>query len=331
MPLKMSRKFGRMLPVLGVLASFPLLLPLFAHAQARYSERTVHLVVPFSPGGATDNATRLLANELAAALGTPVVVDNRPGANGSIAAEVVATSAPDGTTIFAATNSPMAANPFLYKKLPYDAVKDFVPIARVALVPYVMIASPELKANNLAELLALARKEPGKLSYASGAATGTVAGEAFKRAAALDILQVPYKSNPPALTDVMSGRVSMMFTDIVSVIGQIQGQRVKALAVTMPARTAMLPAVPTLNELGVKGVEIYGWSAMFAPAKTPPAQVARLAEEMRKILARADVQQKIAALGLENAALGPEELGAFQRAELTKWDKLVKDANIQPE
>jgi tripartite-type tricarboxylate transporter receptor subunit TctC len=317
--------------MLRIIACLLLSIPLLAHAQAKYAERPVRLVVPFSPGGATDNAARLLANELSTALGTQVVVDNRPGANGSIAAEAVAKSVPDGTTLFAATNTPMAANPYLYKSLPYDALRDFTPIARVALVPYVLIAAPELKVNKLDELLAMARKEPGKLSYATGAATGTVAGEAMKRSASVDILQVPYKSNPPALTDVMSGRVSMMFTDIVSVIGQIQGNRVKALAVTMPKRTAMLPEVPTMGELGLKGMEIYGWSAIYAPVKTPASQVARLNEEMRKILARADLQQKIATLGLEPAPSGPEELGAFHRAELAKWEKLVKDAAIQPE
>lgn len=301
------------------------------HAQAKYSDKTVHLVVPFSPGGATDNASRLLATELATVLGTAVVVDNRPGANGAIAAEAVAKSVPDGSTLFAATNTPMAANPFLYKSLPYDALRDFAPVARTALVPYVLIASPELKAEKLEDLLALARKEPGKLSYATGAATGTVAGEALKRAASVDILQVPYKSNPPALTDVMSGRVSMMFTDIVSVIGQIQGGRVKPLAVTMPKRAAMLPNVPTMNELGLKGMEIFGWSAVYAPVKMPAPQVAQLAEAFRKILARPDIQQKIAGLGLEPAPGGPEELAAFHRAELAKWEKLVKDAAIQPE
>jgi len=317
--------------MLRVLACLLLSLPVFAHAQAKYSERTVHLVVPFSPGGATDNASRLLANELSVALGTQVVVDNRPGANGSIAAEAVAKSVPDGTTLFASTNTPMAANPFLYKKLPYDALLDFTPIARVAIVPYVLIVAPDLKVNKLEELLALARKEPGKLTYATGAATGTVAGEALKRAAGVDILQVPYKSNPPALTDVMSGRVSMMFTDIVSVIGQIQAGRVKALAVTTPKRTAMLPEVPSMSELGLKGMDIYGWSAMYAPVKTPAPLVARLSEEMRKILARPDVLQKITALGLEPAPGSPEELSAFHRAELAKWERLVKEAGIQPE
>jgi tripartite-type tricarboxylate transporter receptor subunit TctC len=315
----------------AVFLSLPAFTPHLAQAQAKFADKPVRLVVPFSPGGATDNAARLLANELTTALGTQVLVDNRPGANGSIAAEAVAKSIPDGTTLFAATNTPMAANPYLYKSLPYDAIRDFAPLARVALVPYVLISAPELKANKLEDLLAMARKEPGKLSYATGAATGTVAGEALKRAASVDILQVPYKSNPPALTDVMSGRVSMMFTDIVSVIGQIQGNRVKALAVTMPKRSAMLPDVPTMTELGVKGMEIYGWSAIYAPVKTPAPQVARLSEELRKILARPDVQQKIAALGLEPAPGSAEELASFHRAELAKWEKLVKDAAIQPE
>ena len=317
--------------MLRALLGLLLCLPLPAHAQAKYSDRPVRLVVPFSPGGATDGAARLLANELSTALGTQVVVDNRPGANGAIAAESVARSVPDGTTLFAATNTPMAANPYLYKKLPYDALQDFIPIARVAVVPYVLIVGTDLKVNSLDELLAMARRQPGKLSYATGAATGTVAGEALKHAAGVDLLQVPYKSNPPALTDVTSGRVSMMFTDIVSVIGQIQAGKVKALGVTTPKRTAMLPEVPTIGELGLKGMEIYGWSAIYAPLKTPAPQVARLVEEMRKILARPEVLQKIAALGLEPAPAGPEELAAFHRADLAKWERLVKDAGIVPE
>lgn len=318
--------------MLRALACLLLCLPGLAVAQpAKFSDRPVKLVVPFSPGGATDSAARLLASELSAALGTQVLVDNRPGANGAIAAEAVAKAVPDGTTLFAATNTPMAANPFLYKKLPYDALGDFIPLARVAIVPYVLIAAPDLKVGSFAELVKLARSQPGKLSYATGAATGTVAGEALKHATGTDILQVPYKSNPPALTDVMSGRVSMMFTDIVSVIGQIQAGRVKALVTTSPKRAALLPEVPAIAELGVKGMEIYGWSGVYAPAKTPPAVVARLSEELRKIMARPEIAQKIVAMGLEPAPGSGEELGAFHRAELIKWEKLVKDAAIQPE
>ena len=300
-------------------------------ALAQWPSKPVRLVLPFPAGGATDTATRLLAEQLSKEYGQQFIADNRPGANGAIAAEHVARSAPDGATFFAATNSPLALNPFLMKKLAYDPVKDFVPVGRMALVPYLVVLHPELKANSMKELVALAKAQPGKLSYAAGAATGIVAGEALKRVAGIDLLQVPYKGNPPAMTDVMAGRVSLTFTDVVSGLSHIKSGKLRAIAVTTRARTPLMPELPTVEESGYAPYDLAGWGAVFAPAGTPPEIVARLSASIRAALARPEMRERFLALGLEPAPGSPEELGAFLRAELVKWEKLVKDAGIPPE
>lgn len=299
-------------------------------AQA-WPSKPVRLVLPFPAGGATDTATRLLAEQLSKEFGQQFVADNRPGANGAIAAEHVARSAPDGSVFFAATNSPMALNPFLMKKLAYDPVKDFLPVARMALVPYLVVVAPDVKAPGMAELVALAKAQPGKLSYAAGAATGIVAGEALKRAAGVDLLQVPYKGNPQAMADVMGGRVSLTFTDVVSALSQIKAGKLRAIAVTTRSRTPLMPELPTVEEAGIRPYDLAGWGAVFAPVGTPPEAVAKLASAIRAAVARPEIRERFLALGLEPAPAGPEETGAFLRAELAKWEKLVKDAGIQPE
>ena len=296
-----------------------------------WPSKPVRLVLPFPAGGATDTATRLLAEQLSKEYGQQFIADNRPGANGAIAAEHVARSTPDGATFFAATNSPLALNPFLMKKLAYDPVKDFAPVARIALVPYLVVLSPEVKAANMKDLVALAKSQPGKLSYAAGAATGIVAGEALKRVAGIDLLQVPYKGNPPAMTDVMAGRVSLTFTDVVSGLSHIRAGKLRAIAVTTRTRTPLMPELPTVEESGYAPYDLAGWGAVFAPAGTPPDIVARLSASIRAALARPEMRERFLSLGLEPAAGSPEELGAFLRAELVKWEKLVKDAGIQPE
>ena len=296
-----------------------------------WPSKPVRLVLPFPAGGATDTATRLLAEQLSKEYGQQFIADNRPGANGAIAAEHVARSTPDGATFFAATNSPLALNPFLMKKLAYDPVKDFAPVARIALVPYLVVLSPEVKAANMKDLVALAKSQPGKLSYAAGAATGIVAGEALKRVAGIDLLQVPYKGNPPAMIDVMAGRVSLTFTDVVSGLSHIRAGKLRAIAVTTRTRTPLMPELPTVEESGYAPYDLAGWGAVFAPAGTPPDIVARLSASIRAALARPEMRERFLSLGLEPAAGSPEELGAFLRAELVKWEKLVKDAGIQPE
>ena len=302
----------------------------FAAAQA-WPSKPVRLVLPFPAGGATDTATRLLAEQLSKEFGQPFVADNRPGANGAIAAEHVARAVPDGSVFFAATNSPMALNPFLMKKLAYDPVKDFLPVARMALVPYLVVVAPEVKSAGMAELVALAKAQPGKLSYAAGAATGIVAGEALKRAAGIDLLQVPYKGNPQAMADVMAGRVSLTFTDVVSALSQIKAGKLRAIAVTTRARTPLMPELPTVEEAGIRPYDLAGWGAVFAPVGTPPEAVAKLSAAIRATVARPDIRERFLALGLEPAPAGPEETGAFLRAELVKWEKLVKDSGIPPE
>lgn len=296
-----------------------------------WPSKPVRLVLPFPAGGATDTATRVLAEQLSKELGQQFLADNRPGANGAIAAEYVARAAPDGATFFAATNSPMALNPFMIKRLGYDPVKDFVPVARMALVPYVVVVNPEVKAANMKELVALAQAAPGKLSYAAGAATGIVAGEALKRAAGIDLLQVPYKGNPPALTDVVGGRVTLTFTDVVSGRPHITSGKLRPIAVTTRARTPLMPELPTVEEAGYAPYDLAGWGAVFAPAGTPPEIVAKLSDAIRAALARPEMRARFLALGLDPAPSSAAELGTFLRAELMKWEKLVKEAGIQPE
>jgi tripartite-type tricarboxylate transporter receptor subunit TctC len=326
----MNPPFSRVLSGAVRLLAALALLPALAHAQA-WPAKPVRLVIPFAAGGATDTATRVVAEQLSKDLGQQFVVENRPGANGAIAGEFVARSAPDGYTLFAATNTPLAVAPFLMKKLPYDPLRDFTPVARMTIVPYVLVVAPDVPAANLKELIAAAKAQPGKLSYATGAATGTVAGEALKRQAGVDILQVPYKSNPPAITDVVAGRVSMTFTDVTSGLAQIKAGKLKPLAVTMKARTPLMPELPTMAEAGGGEFDMYGWGAIFAPAGTPPEIVQRLSGEVVRILNQPETRDRIMGLGLDVAPLGASELGAFLRAELAKWERLVRDAGIQPE
>lgn len=321
---------NRFAPLLAVLAALAALAAAPAAAQS-WPSRPVRFVLPFPPGGATDTATRVLAEQLSKEYGQQFLADNRPGANGAIAAELAARAAPDGATFFAATNSPMVLNPFMLKKLAYDPVRDFTPVARIALVPYVVVVNPEVRAANLRELVAAAKAQPGKLSYAAGAATGIVAGEALKRVAGIDLLQVPYKGNPPAMTDVIAGRVTLTFTDVVSGLPHLTSGKLRPIAVTTKARTPLMPDLPTVEEAGYPPYDVAGWGAVFAPAGTPPEIVAKLSASIRATLARPEVRARFLSLGLEPAPSSPEELGTFLRAELAKWERLVKEAGIQPE
>jgi tripartite-type tricarboxylate transporter receptor subunit TctC len=282
--------------------AFTLALAFAANAAAQtWPAKPVRLVLPFPAGGATDTATRLLAEQLSKEYGQQFLADNRPGANGAIAAEHVARAAPDGSVFFAATNSPMALNPFLMKKLSYDPVKDFVPVARMALVPYLVVVNPDVKASTM------------------------------KRAAGIDLLQSPYKGNPPAMADVMGGRVSLTFTDVVSGLAHLKSGKLRAIAVTTRARTPLMPDLPTVEEAGFAPYDLAGWGAVFAPVGTPPEAVGKLSASIRAALERPDMRERFLALGLEPAPGTPEQTGAFLRAELAKWERLVKEAGIQPE
>ena len=295
-----------------------------------YPNKPVKLVVPFGAGSATDTVARQVGQLLSEALGQQFIVDNKAGANGSIGAEFVAKSAPDGYTLIMSTNTPHAANPSLMKKINYDPVKDFVPIARVANIPFVLVVNNDVAAKSLNELIALVRMQPGKYSYASGSSGSIISGAALASGAKIDLLHVPYKSIPPGLTDVIGGQVSMIFADLVTGLPQIKAGKVRALAVTSAESSPMLPGVPTMGS-AVKGFELVAWFALFAPANTPTDIVKRLNAEVVKALARPDMKEKLAASGLSVQTSTPEQLAAFQKLEIAKWAAMVKDAGIQPE
>src|SRR3979409_626305 len=299
-----------------------------ASAQPPYPSRTVTLVLPFAAGSGTDTTTRIISKELGTALGVGMVVDNKAGANGSIAASYVARSAPDGYTLFVTTNTTHSANPYLLKTMSYDPVKDFTPIARTGDLPFMLVIHPEIPANSVAELIALAKKEPGKYSYASGSSSAIVSGATFARLAGVDLLHVPYKSSPPALTDVIAGRVSMMFIDVPTGLPHVNGKALKALAVTTKRRSALLPELPTMDDT-VKGFDITSWQGYLGPANMPKEIVTKLNAEIRKIVERPDIKSMLAERGMEAFSGTPEEFDAFLKEQLVLWEKLIADAGIE--
>lgn len=296
-----------------------------------YPSRPIRLVVPFAAGSGTDAVARITAKELGDALGQNVVVDNRPGANGAIAAELVAQSAPDGYTLFMTTNTTHSANPSLMKKLPYDPIKDFTPVARMGNLPFMLVINPKLPVKSVAELIAYARTHPG-MSYASGNSTGIVSGATFGRMAGIDLLHVPYKSTPPAMTDVIAGQVPMMFVDVAAGIANVKAGKMRALAVTTAQRSRLLPDLPPIGDTPeLKGFDITSWNGVFAPARMPAPIVDRLNRELSKIAASKEAAPKFEALGFEAFGQSPQQFASFVNSELVKWTRLVKDAGIQPE
>ncbi|WP_341909577.1 tripartite tricarboxylate transporter substrate binding protein [Ferrovibrio terrae] len=318
--------------MIRTLATFAaaLLLSSAALAQA-YPNKVVKLVVPFAAGSGTDAVARITAQNLTDALGQQVIVDNKPGANGAIAAEFVARAAPDGYTLFMTTNTTHSANPSLMKKISYDPVKDFAPVSRMGNLPFMLVVNPDLPIKSVKDLIEYARKNPGKVSYGTGNSTGIVAGATFGLANKIELLHVPYKSTPPAMTDVMGGQVTMMFTDLASGIGNVKAGRMRALAVTTAKRSALVPDLPSMEEAGVPNFDLNSWNGVFAPAGTPAEIVARLNAELVKIVARPEVKDKLAQIGFDAFTSTPAELDAFVRSELVKWAKLVKDAGIEAE
>ena len=314
-----------------LLAAASLALSLTGTAADTYPSKPITIIVPFGAGSGTDTATRVVAQHLSTALKQNVVVENRPGANGAIAATYVARSAPDGYTLFMSTNSPHSAAPYLTKNIAYDPVKDFAPITRMGSFTLILVVHPSLPAKSVPELIAHAKQNPGKLSFASGNTSGVVAGETLKSWAKLDMLHVPYKSAPPALTDVVAGRVSMMFTDLTTGLPHVRANSLRALAQTRKVRSKLFPEVPTLHEAGVTDFEMDSWAAIFAPAGTPKEIVTRLNTELRPIIDGAEVTTRLGTAGFEAFSSSPEELGEFAKVQLAKWGKMIKDAGIEPE
>jgi tripartite-type tricarboxylate transporter receptor subunit TctC len=294
-----------------------------------YPNRNITLVLPFAAGSGTDTTTRLISQHLSQALGVGIVIENKAGANGMIAATYVARAAPDGYTLLVTTNTTHSANPYLLKSLSYDPVKDFTPIARTGDLPFMLVVHPDVPAKTVGELVAYAKANPGKLSYASGSSSAIVSGATFAHNAGLDLLHVPYKSSPPALNDVMGGRVSMMFVDILTGLPLVNGGALRALAVTTKDRSPLVPQLPSMQEAGVPDFDLTSWQGYFGPAGMPKEIVTRLNAEIRKIVEKPEVKAQLATLGMDAFSGTPEELGSFVNDQLVLWDKLIKNAGIE--
>lgn len=304
-----------------------------ALAQADYPNRPVKIVTGFPPGQATDTLGRIVAAKMQESMGHQFYVDNKPGAAGIIATQQAAAAAPDGYTLLLTSSGPLAVNPSLYAKLPYDPIKDFTPVGGIAIVPEVLVVPADFKARDLAELVAMAKAQPGKLMYASGGVgvTNHLVTEMFRSAAGIDIVHVPYKGGPPALTDLVGGRVQMMFETTVATLPFVKQGRLRALAVSSPQRVAAAPELPTIAELGYPGFSGVPWIAIIAPAHTPPAIVARLNAEMNKALRSKEVRDSFMAQGVEPMVMTPDELGAHIKSEIAKWTRAVKDSGAKAE
>ena len=295
-------------------------------AGADYPERPITIVVGFPPGGASDIMARILTAKLGSLLGQPFVVDNRPGAGGNVAGEVVAHAAPDGYTILLGNNAILATNGSLYEKIGFDAEKDFDPISLIGTQANVLVVNLSVPAYSLKELIDLAKANPGKLNFASSGygLAAHLAGELFKTAAHIDIVHVPYKGSAPALQDVMAGDDQMMFATTSGVMGFLKNEEVRPLAVTTLKRTAILPDVPTMDEAGLPGFEATTWHGLVAPAGTPKNIIETLHRAVVEALKDPDVGQKLAALGIDPVGSAPDEFRAYIKAEIPKWAAVIK-------
>ena len=296
-----------------------------------YPSKPITLVAVFGPGSASDTICRVIAQPLSVALNESVIVESRPGANGALAALYVARSASDGHTLLMATNSPLSVVPFLMKNVSYDPVKDFAPVTRVGSFTLMLVVNPSLPVKTVKDLIEYAKANPGKLSFASANTSGIVAGETLMHWAEIDMLHVPYKSSPPAIQDVLAGRVSMMFTDLTTGLPHVRSGALRALAVTRLQRSPLFPELPTLDEAGVSGFDMDSWAGIVAPAHTPSVIVTQLNRELRKIIDDPDVKSKLGNVGFEAFSSTPTEFGDFVKVQLGKWSKMVRDAGIQPE
>ena len=296
-----------------------------AFAQA-YPTHSIRLVVPFPAGGTTDILARAAAQKLSESLGQAVVVDKRPGAAGNIGADLVAKSAPDGYTLLMGTVGTHAINPGLYAKMPYDHVKDFVPVVLVAGVPNVLAVYPAFPVNSVAELIALAKSKPGTINFASSGSGTSIhlSGELFKTMAGVDMTHIPYKGSSPALTDLMGGQVQIMFDNLPSSLPLIKAGKLRAIAVTSLKRAPALPDVPTISESGLPGFEASSWFGVLAPAGTPAPIVAKLNADVNKWLQSPEAREQLLAQGANAAGGTPEQFAAHIRAETEKWAKVVK-------
>ncbi|HMN80833.1 MAG TPA: tripartite tricarboxylate transporter substrate binding protein [Burkholderiaceae bacterium] len=302
-----------------------------AQSAGSYPTQTVRIVVPVAPGGVTDVAARAIAAQLQQAWSQSVVVENRPGGAGVPGTDFVARARPDGYTLLMGTVGTLTVNGALIRKLPYDTLRDFVPVTMVTAAPNVLLLHPSVPAASVGELIDYARRNPGRLNFGSpgNGSSPHLGGELLKRLANIDMVHVPYSGAGPASVDLFGGQIQMMFDNPVTALPNIRAGRVKALAVTGSKRSPLLPDLPTLIEAGVPGYEIYSWTGMVAPARTPPAELKAISDGVRRVLRLPEVRERLA--GTDLVGNSPEEFGEFLRMEIEKWSTVLKAAGIQPE
>ncbi len=317
-----------MLKPLGLLLAFCAC----AAAAQTYPSRQVRIVVPFAPGGGTDVAARVLAQKLTERVGQSFIVDNRPGASGIIGTEIVAKSAPDGYTLLVGSQTVMAVVPAMYGKLNYDTVRDFVPVIRIIDTPTLIAVHPSLPVKSIKELIALAKARPGQLSF-GGASGGTphMFGELFKTLARVDMLFVPYKGEGPAIIDTMGGQISMVFSNLPTVLPLAQGGKLRPLAVSSAQRVSGAPEIPTVAESGLPDYIANSWFGLYAPAATPREIVTKINTDATSALNVPEVKDRLAAQGMYVVANTPEQFAAFLKTEIPRWAKVVKDSGVKPQ
>ena len=323
----MFRIFGRARGCAAVL----LLAAAAAHAQSDYPSRPVRMVIGFPPGQATDVLGRAIGLKLQESWGQQFFTENKPGAAGIIGTQVAMAAPPDGYTLLVTSSGPMAVNPGLYSKLPYEPLRDFVPVAGLAIVPLILATTPSFPPTSVRDFVALAKAKPGSINYASGGSgvTNHLVMEMFRATAGINIVHVPYKGGPPALTDLMAGQVNVMFETSIATLPFVKQGRLRALAVSSAQRISAAPELPTVAEQGYPGFSGVPWVAMMAPAKTPPAIVAKLNGEINRLLATKEMRESFVAQGVEPMILGTDEFGAFIKTEIAKWTKAVKDSGAK--
>jgi tripartite-type tricarboxylate transporter receptor subunit TctC len=299
-------------------------------AAQNFPDKPIRVLVPFAAGSGTDILARIVTEEMRATMGANFVIDNRAGASGQIAAELVAKANPDGYTLFLSTNTPHSVNPFVFKKINYDPVKDYAAVARMIYFVFILVVNPNSGIKTVPELIAHIKANPGKTSYAYGNGSGQVNSAYLVSAAKLDSLPVPYKSTPPAMTDLIAGQVQWMFVDGASSQGHVKSGRLRAIAVMSDKRSDIFPDLPAVGET-VPGFDTVPWAGMFAPAGTPKAVINRLNAEIVKAINKPAVNQKLADIGLQPGPSSPEELDLYVKQQLAAWGKKIKDAGIQPE
>ncbi|RDV04629.1 Bug family tripartite tricarboxylate transporter substrate binding protein [Undibacter mobilis] len=321
----------RMKTTTGVLALLATLVAGPSLAQDSYPSQNIRFVVPFTAGSATDTLARVLANKMSTTLGRTITVENIAGGNGIPASQNVVRAEPNGYTVMVTSNTTHASNQALLKKVPYDAVKDFEPITKLGTITLALVGHPSVPANNVSELIAYAKANPSKLTFGSGSTSSRIAGELLKTMAGIDMLHVPYKSNPQVVIDLLGGQISLFFGDISTSLPPVRVGQLKGFAVSALKRSPLAADLPTIDESGLKGYELTAWFGAYAPANTPKPIIDKLNAAFREAIADKEVAERLLKAGIELEASSPAELAAFQAVETRKWVKIASDAKIEPE